>query len=336
MWPQYKFGKLLMQVDGAQKARPFFAKVLIRKWNEPYIWGAFADTFAEDDSTAYAKCLFRGLRISRDVGFSLALHEKAMLYLASTQRFSEAKREALTVSDYRISQGWPESNIVEQQRGKEWFNVEPADNNEELYLEMSAGAEQYVFPYAEKTNFYVEWKDDEKVLMGIASTGSRESESQLALRLRRVNYVYVPEWAKGLRRTAIKDRETMRELEVGACYTGVLSQDGKTILGGIESCVSEEFANRFTIEFEGTFDLVGYRDKQGNDKAIAFVRDTQRGSIFVPPNLFQNSELDTFDIVKGTARAIFKDDRWSMETTSIEFLGKPDPQDVEKRDLRGI
>lgn len=330
IWPQYKYGKLLIQVDGAQKARPFFAKVLLRKWNEPYIWGAFADTFAEYDPVAYAKCLFRGLRISQDIGFSLTLHEKAMLVLKSMQRFAEAKREALTVSDYRRGQGWPESSAVEQQKDQDWFNIEPADNNEDLYLELSAGAEQYVFPYAEKTNFYVEWKDAEKSLMGITTIGSDDTESNPISRVRQNSYAYVPSWAKGLRRTVIKDHGMICSLEVGACYTGVLSQDGRTILGDIESCASEEFANRFTIEFEGTFDLVKYKDKQGNDRAIAFVRDTQRGSIFVPPNLFKNTELVTFDIVQGTARAIFKDERWSMETTDIRFLGKPDPHDIEK------
>lgn len=330
VWPQYKYGKLLMQIDGPQKARPFFARVLLTKWGESYIWGAFADTFAGEDSAAYAKCLFRGLRLSRNIGFSLALHEKAMLYLKSIQKYPEAKREALTVSEYRQAQGWPESSIVEAERGEEWFAVEASSDNNELYHELSVGSEEYVFPYASKVDFYVEWKDDEKGLAGIASERIEDSDSRLGIYSYRDKYAHVPNWAQGIRRTVIKDREMMRLMEIGACYTGVLSKDGRTILGGIESCASEGFENRFSIEFEGTFDLVRYKDKQGNSKEIGFVRNTQRGSLFVAPNLFNNSSLATFDIVKGTARAIFKDEQWTMEATGIEFLDKPNPEDVEK------
>lgn len=330
VWPQYKYGKLLMQIDGAQKARPFFARVLLDKWGESYIWGAFADTFVGEDSTAYAKCLFRGLKLSRNTGFSLALHEKAMLYLKSIQKYPEAKREALTVSEYRQTQGWPESSIVETERNEDWFAVEAPNDNDELYHELSIGSEAYVFPYASKVNFYVEWKDDEKGLMGIASEEIESSDPQPGIYSYRTIYTHVPNWAQGIRRTVIKDREMMRLMEIGACYTGVLSKDGRTILGGIENCTSEKFAKRFSIEFEGIFDLVRYKDKQGNDKTIGFVRNTQRGSIFIAPNLFNNSSLTAFDIVKGTARAIFKDEQWTMEATSIEFLDKPNPEDVEK------
>ena len=330
VWPQYKYGKLLMQVDGAQKARPFFAKVLLDKWGESYIWGAFADTFIEEDPPAYAKCLFRGLRLSKNTGFSLALHEKAMLYLKSIQKYPEAKREALIVSEYRKSQGWPESSIVESERNEDWFDVEASEDNTKLYQELSTGSETYVFPYANKTSFYVEWRDDKKGLMGIASEEIEETQPQSGVSLYRVKHTYVPNWAQGIRRTVIKDCETMQSMDVGTCYTGILSKDGRTILGGIECCISDEFAKRFTIEFEGTFDLVRYKGKQDNDKTIGFVRDTQRGSVFVPPNLFRGSSLVTFDIVKGTARAIFKNERWTMETTSIEFLGKPNPEDIEK------
>lgn len=330
VWPQYKYGKLLMQIDGAQRARPFFAKVLLGKWSESYIWEAFADTFVGEDSTAYAKCLFRGLRLSRNIGFALALHEKAMLYLKSIQKYPEAKREALTVSEYRRAQGWPESSIVEAERGEDWFAVEASSDNNELYHELSIGSEAYVFPYASKTDFYVEWKDDEKGLMGIASEGIEDPDSHLGIYSYRNKYTHAPNWAQGIRRTVIKDREIMQSMEIGACYTGVLSKDGRTILGDIESCKSEEFEKRFSIEFEGIFDLVRYKDKQGNSKAIGFVRNTQRGSLFVAPNLFNNSSLITFDIVKGTARAIFKDEQWTMEATSIEFLDKPNPEDVER------
>lgn len=330
VWPRYKFGKLLMQVEGPQKARPFFARVLLDKWGESYIWGAFAETFTEEDPTAYVKCLFRGLRVSRDVGRSLALHEKAMLYLKSVQKYPEAKREALIISEYRREQGWPESSIVESERNENWFDAEASSDNAELYQVLSAGSEAYVFPYAAKADFYVEWRNDEKGLMGIASEESEEPQPQSGILSCYTKHVYAPNWAQGIRRTVIKDRETIQSMEVGSCYTGVLSKDGKTILGGIERSASKEFAKRFTIEFEGTFDLVRYKDKQGSEKAIGFVRDTQRGSLFVPPNLFKGSNLATFDIVRGTARAIFKDETWTMEATSIEFLGKPNPKDIEK------
>lgn len=330
VWPRYKFGKLLMQVDGPEKARPFFARVLLDKWGESYIWGAFADTFASEDPAAYAKCLFRGLRVSRDTGRSLALHESAMLYLKSVQKYPEAKREALIVSDYRKGQGWPESSTVEAERYEEWFDTEASRDNTELYQELSAGSEAYVFPYAVKADFYVEWKDDDKGIMGIASKGNEVPRPQPGALAYRTKYTYVPNWAQGIRRTVVKDREAMRALEVGTCYSGVLSKDARTILGGIERCASKEFTERFLIDFEGTFDLVRYKDKQGSEKAIGFVRDTQRGSLFVPPNLFYGSDLSTFDIVKGSARAIFKDEKWSMETTSVEFLEKPNPEDVEK------
>lgn len=330
VWPRYKFGKLLMQVEGPQKARPFIARVLLDKWGESYIWGAFADTFASEDPTAYAKCLFRGLRVSRDTGRSLALHESAMRYLKSVQKYPEAKREALIVSEYRKGQGWPESSTVEAVRNEEWFDTEASNNNAELYQELSAGSEAYVFPYALKADFYVEWKDDDKGLMGIVSEGNEVPRPQSGALAYRTNYVYVRNWAQDIRRTVVKDREAMQTLEVGTCYSGVLSKDARTILGGIERTASKEFAERFVIDFEGTFDLVGYKDKQGCEKAIGFVRDTQRGSLFVPPKLFNGSDLSTFDIVKGTARAVFKDEKWTMETTSIEFLEKPNPEDIEK------
>lgn len=330
IWPQYKYGKLLMHVDGAEKARPFFAKVLLDKWNESYIWGAFADTFANEDIGAYEKCLFRGLRLSCNIGYSLALHEKALLYLKSQEKYPEAKREALIISDYRSGQGWSESGVVESQRNEAWFSVEPADDNNELYTALSAGAEEYVFPYAEKANFYVEWKDSDKNLMGIVSEGDDGQQTHSSIGFYCTNYKYVPGWAQGLRRTVIKDSDLMQSLEIGVCYSGVLSKDGKTILGGIESCNSENFEKRFTLEFEGVFDLVRYKDKQGNDKVIAFVRDTQRGSLFVPPSLFKDLTLETFDLVKGTARAVFKDDRWTMESTCIEFQAKPVPEEIER------
>lgn len=330
IWPQYKYGKLLMTVEGSRKARPFFAKVLLDKWNESYIWGAFADTFLEDDATAYEKCLFRGLRLARNTGFSLALHEKAMLHLKSMGRYREAKREALIVSDYRRGQGWQESNVVEAQKGEEWFESEPSNNNEELYLELSKGSEEYVFPYAEKACFYVEWKDEGKNLMGIVSEAMEESQGRSASRPWRAEHTYAPSWAQGLRRTVVKNPELMQHFGVGACYAGVLSKDGRTILGGIARCTSEEFTERLMIDYEGTFDPVRYKSKQGDDKTIGFVRDTQRGSLFVPPNLFRGSDLEAFDIVKGTARAVFKDERWTMEVTSIEFLRKPNVEDVEK------
>ena len=330
VWPQYKYGKLLIQVGSTQKARSFFAKVLQDKWGESYIWGAFADTFIEEDPTAYAKCLFRGLRLSKNTGFSLVLHEKAMLYLKSIQKYPEAKREALIVSEYRRSQGWPESSIIELERNEDWFDIEASEDNTKLYQELSTDSETYVFPYANKTSFYVEWKDDKKGLMGIASEEIEEIQPQLGVSLYCVKHTYVPNWAQGIRRTVIKDCEVMQSMDIGSCYTGVLSKDGRTILGGIECCISDEFAKRFTIEFEGIFDLVKYKDKQGNEKAIGFVRDTQRGSLFVAPNLFSNSSLTTFDLVKGTARAIFKDERWTMETTSIEFLEKSNPEDIER------
>ena len=330
IWPQYKCGKLLMQVDGAHEARPFFAKVLLGKWDEPYIWGAFADTFLDDDITAYAKCLFRGLRLSRNTGFSLALHEKAMLYLKSIRKYPEAKREALIVSEYRKGQGWPESGIVESEMNEGWFDVVASDDNLNLYQELSVGSEVYVFPYATKSSFYVEWIDDEKGLMGIASEGIEEPQPRRKLHTYRFRHPYTPNWAKGITRTVIKDREVRQSVEIGVCYEGILSKDKKAILGNIERCASEDFAQRFTIEFEGTFDLVKYKDKQGIVKAIGFVRDTQRGSLFVPPTLFNDSNLTTFDLVKGTARAIFKDDQWTMEVTNIEFLGKPNLDDIER------
>lgn len=253
-----------------------------------------------------------------------------MLYLKSVQKYPEAKREALIVSDYRKGQGWPESSTVEAERYEEWFDTEASSDNTELYQDLSAGSEAYVFPYAVKADFYVEWKDDDKGLMGIASEGNEVPRPQPGALAYRTKYAYVPNWAQGIRRTVVKDREAMRALEVGACYSGVLSKDARTILGGIERAPSTEFEERFIVKFQGTFDFVRYKDKQGNDKSIAFVRDTQRGSIFVPPGLFRDSGLTTFDIVRGTARAIFKDEQWTMETTSIEFFEKPNPKDIEK------
>lgn len=330
IWPQYKYGKLLMRVDGAQEARPFFAKVLLDKWGESYIWGAFADTFTNEDQSAYERCLFRGLRIAKDVGYSLSLHEKAMLHLKSIQRYPEAKREALIVSEFRKGQGWPESNVVESQLNEEWFSTMPVDDNSRLYEELSLGAEEYIFPYASKADFYVEWKDAEKGLMGIVTETSEEPKQPATGWFYRTNHYTGPEWARGLRRTVVKDREVMTRLETGHCYSGVLSKDARTILGGIGECASDIFAGRFSIEFEGTFDLVKYKDKQGNDKVIGFVRDTQRGSIFVPPIVFKDKDLVTFDIVEGTARAIFKDDRWTMEVQSLQFHDKPNPEEIEK------
>lgn len=333
IWTRYSYGKLLMQIDGAKAARSCFAKVLIGKWREPYIWGAFADTFEGEDPAAFSKCLFKGLCLSDSIGSSLSLHKKAMLLFKSTERFAEAKREAIIVSEYRASQGWLGSSIVEAQEREAWFAVEPTPDNSDLYVELSKGAEELVFPYAERADFYVEWIDEEKGLLGIVTIGAADVED--------VSFAYLPifeqrlraalpRWMNGMHRTKVKDRALAGKLEVGRCYSGVLSKDARTILGAIDDCASAAFADRFLIEFEGMFDPVKPKDKQGSRSSIAFVRNTQRGSIFVPPPVLKDARAEAFDIVGGTARARFKDDRWSMEATAIWFLKKPAPEEVEK------
>lgn len=154
-----------------------------------------------------------------------------------------------------------------------------------------------------ETEFYVEWKDEDKGLAGlvVVSPGAAGRAA----------------FPRNVTRVKAQGR-LARQVQVGACYRGRRAEDG-SIVGRVEPCPEAPIAAQVMRNFTGELDLI--RD-------FAFVRSAM-GSIWVSPpallELGKDRVLKQGQRVKGSCRRVVHKDRktgredWEWELLHIEL-----------------
>lgn len=276
VWVRYKYAQLLLEVEGAENARPYFVQMLMAKPKEAYLWGALAETYRGADEAQYAACLFKGLGVSQNVQMALTLHEKAAVYLAKTGNFAAAKREALIVSEFRASQGWKPSAITSQLEAQPWYgSTEPAADNTALYAQLAEQADACVISNAAGEDFYVEWIDKKN---GVLSVWAKNEEGYFA-------------------NSKVKNPELAEVLSEGAVYHAVFSKHRKQILSMQDKEPSAAFKNCFVRSFAGIFDKVATK----SGKTTAFVRLSDGRSYHVTKRMLEENSYPQHALVSGRA-----------------------------------
>lgn len=153
-----------------------------------------------------------------------------------------------------------------------------------------------------ETEFYVEWKDEDKGLAGLVVPNPG-----IAGRMA---------FPRDVTRVKVHG-ELVRQVQAGACYRGRRTKDG-LIVGRVEPCPDAAIASLVIRNFTGELDLI---------KDFAYVRGAM-GSIWVSPpalrELGTGREIKQGQRVKGSCRRVMHKDRktgrevWEWELSSIE------------------
>ncbi|WP_165053909.1 MULTISPECIES: hypothetical protein [unclassified Adlercreutzia] len=307
-WESYKLGLLLIDVGRYKSARARLANIVSTEARQAWSWAAYGRAWKDDSEERYEQCLFKGLSVSNDIRTSLSVHEEALQIFAKKGMFSDAKAEAELIENFRSEREWKPSAIVEQVKTQDWFESSEANNNcRETYEALSQNAEDILAEDLPWTEFYVEWENREKGLVGIViPTGYSRTNSLNVSR----------EIARGA---------LAEQLKIGLCYRGHCGPEKKMILGKVEEYPQAKIRSYFLNNYSGLIDLV---------KDFGFVRG-KPDSVWVPPALLSGLDVKQYQKASGECRSVFRKDKgWVWEASSIN-LGEESPADSFEKVFEG-
>ncbi|WP_165173522.1 M48 family metallopeptidase [Adlercreutzia sp. ZJ242] len=315
IWESYGLGKLLVVLERFSEARARLADIVASKPKDAWSWAAYGRAWKQESEESYEKCLFKGLHVSKDLQTSLAVHEDAMVFFSDKGEYDRAKTEALLVAKFREENGWKPSPRVEAMKENDWFERACArDDNESVYEELASGADDIVAEDLPWTEFYVEWKNEEKNLVGLVMPGLGKDVSSGVFQ-----------------RLSMKDKRLVDSLELGECYKGHCGPERRALLGKIEYDPQLEISGYFRASYSGEIDLV---------KDFGFVR-SNLGSIWVSPSVLEGTGVKQCQQVSGVCRRTFRNSknslqrgRWEWEVVTFE-LGAEAPADSLEREFEG-
>lgn len=310
VWESYSLGNLLVDIGRYQEARDKLARIVSLKPNEPWSWASYGNAWKADSPRNYERCLFKALSIAKDTSMSLGVHEKAMALLSEKGMYDYAKVEARIIESCREENGWKPSPRVERLKGEEWYaSANTAEDASDLYLRLSEGADDILANGLPITEFYVEWKDEEKGIVGLAIPKGVDRSGTFSLNRVKMS------------------GDIVSLVDVGVCYRGHSGPDKKSIVGTVEECPDAEITSYFLSSYAGEIDLI---------KDFAFVR-SNLGSLWVSPAVVEKLDVKQCQRVFGACRRVFngKTNSWEWAIASIEVdVHIPAPE--LRKTIRGV
>lgn len=303
-WESYKLGLLLTDIGLFEQSRARLANIVASEPRQAWAWAAYGRAWKNDSEEMYEQCLFKGLSVSNDVQTALSVHEEALQVFAKEGMFGHARAEAELIESFRAEHEWKPSAVVEWAKSEEWYRQnEPSNDCAEAYKRLSKDAEDILADMLPWTEFYAEWEDRDKGIVGIViSAGYDKTNSLIANR----------ELVHG----SLADR-----LEVGRCYRGHCGPEKKAILGKVEEWPQAEISKFFLGNYSGLIDII--RD-------FGFVRG-KPDNVWVSPALLKGLNAKQYQKVSGSCRRVFRKDKgWAWEASSIELGEDPVAESFER------
>lgn len=297
-WPTKSLGELLNDMGRDDEAAFFLAPVVLAKPKEAWAWHAFASSLKRQKPESYARCLFKGLSVSRDTKMSLPLHEEAMQFFANRGLRPLAKAEASLIDNCRRENGW--SALESASRTLvDALDVESATQEElrSAYAANSQGSELCLSEYAPKTELYLEWADSKSGRAGIVLLEEKQAQ-----------YSWQRPKERVLSRKTVSTDITAMELEksIGGIFDGILDTRQRTLIALFPHTTESEMKSRVLREAVGVFDL----NMKDRSKRICFVRvpvgDERDDDIYVAPRIAEGLNGLAGKIVIARERLVFR------------------------------
>lgn len=330
-WPTKSLGELLRDMGRNEEAARFLAPVILKKPNEDWAWHAFSSSLRATDSSSYAKCLFKGLTLSRDKKMSLPLHEEAMQLFAEEGSSDLAKAEAVLIDRCRQENGWSALEAV----ARMLFDLKDVSAVDEKtlkseYKKRSRDAGLCLFQFVPRTEFYLEWLDEGKLVAGIVVLEDRLVKSG---------------WQTTRKQTLVRKRISIQDAEIamGEIFSGVLDSRERTLLAAQPYNNNCPIRDHVFREAVGVFDLITNKE---TDKTVSFVRlpasSELDDDIFVHPGLAKTSAELAGKIVCIKERRVFmrkksEDDdnrqtegEWSWKACSLALADDIEAAEAER------
>lgn len=303
-WESYKFGLLLVETGHYEAARTRLANIVSSEVRQAWAWAAYGRAWRADSEEMYEQCLFKGLAVSNDIQTSLSVHEEALQAFARKGLYDYAKAEANLIESFRAEKEWKPSKVVEDAKSQDWFSsAEPRSDCDEIYERLSRNAEDILAEGLPWTEFYVEWEDREKGIVGIVIPKDYSKPGSLSINR---------EVARG---------NLAEQLEVGKCYRGHCGSEKKSILGKVEECPNAEINSYFVSNYSGLIDLV---------KDFGFVRG-KPSNVWVSPTLLADLGAKQYQEVTGECRSVYRKDKgWVWEAHTINLGSESEPSSFER------
>ena len=322
-WPTKSLGGLLNDMGRDDEASYFLAPVVLAKPKEAWAWHAFAGSLKRRNPESYAKCLFRGLAVSRDTKMSLPLHEESMQFFSNHGLRTLAKAEASMIDECRRDNGWSALESASRTLADSMDVV--ASTQEDLrtaYVANSQGAELCLSEYAPKTELYLEWADTKKGRAGI-----------VLLEEKRAQFTWQRSREHALVRKAVSTDIPSAELErsVGEVFDGILDNKQRILIALFPHSSESAIRKRVQRETVGVLDL----NVKDESKRICFVRvsagDDRNDDIYVAPRTAEGLDELAGKVVTACERLVFRKEKgkdgtvdkkagedWVWEIASIE------------------
>ncbi len=323
-WPPYSLGELLVAMGRHEDAMSFLAPMVVEKPREPWTWHAFGQSIKSKSDEAYAKCLFMGLLVSREVKMSLSLHEEALSFFVNKGMNSQAKAEAMLIDACRRENGWALSELASRVLRNPDYNNAPEETDlKRVYASESEGAADYLSEFVPKTDFYLEWADKDKGSLGIVTLKTAQS--------------------KNLYRSALPSLERNRAfyngklsvLPVGETCSAIFDKRKKYIIGSIEINEQAQIRSYVLREGFGVLDLFENVKKGSKSYFVRMPATCERDDAFVPVAIAEKEPVPPGNLVSFRERLVFRrnkkprenennnDGEWRWETFAIEDEGAP-------------
>lgn len=333
-WPTKSLGELLRDMGRNEEASRFLAPVILKKPNEDWAWHAFASSLKGIDDSPYAKCLFKGLALSRDKKMSLPLHEEAMKLFADEGSASLAKAEAALIDRCRQENGWPALEAATRML----FDLKDASAADEKtlkseYVRRSHNAGSCLFQFAPRTEFYLEWVDEDKSIAGIVALEDKLVKSG---------------WQTVRKPTLVRKRVDIQVTGIseGEIISGVLDSRERTLLAARPDHSDCPIRKHVLREAVGVFDLIVNEE---TSKTVCFLRlpanSTRDDDVFVHPGLASDFANLAGRIVRIQERIVFKrkkseeggdqrsEGEWDWKANSITPIDGHEASEIEHSSL---
>ena len=301
-WTPYQLSKLFIEIGRLEEGKEIFLPFAQKNSKQAYIWDHLAEFYKGISNDLYYACIFKALTLPNKIEFTLNLRRKALEYFVNiSEDYPAAKYEIQLIHNCKAEHGWGLDEFVAEQTQQLWFGQTIASkSNASIYQKLSQKAEDLLYGDLTPEDFYVEWKSEEKNLIGIAT-----SEKRMTL----------------------KDKNVVKELQVGKIYCAkFITQGIPRMIGEYTVSENEGFKQRYVREINGVFERV---------KEFGFIRD---GFIeaFVKPDMVLEYQLENLWEVRGILYRKYnsRKNRWLWEMGEILGTEKPQRENY-KREFSG-
>jgi hypothetical protein len=123
IWLQYDISKCLVSANRYDEARSAALSVLRNKMSESWAWGALADTYLKEDSTAAIACYCKGIMEAHEPPFCIPMYFSLAKSFSNAQEFGLASASLSKLVEIYNANGWqlkPEHGELVQQP---WFDA---------------------------------------------------------------------------------------------------------------------------------------------------------------------------------------------------------------------